>query len=235
MKSLSIISICLFLFITGTSNLQAQDSLLYYLAMGDGYTAGTHVAENQGWPAKFVEALQKSGIDIADPQILAQNGWTTSDLQKALHQTHLRPSYAIVSLLIGVNDQKENIGLDKYSQQFRHLLIKAIRLAGGYSDHVFVLSLPDYSVTPAAQKKNSAKIKQMLALYDSTNHAIAKSFGVHYINITPLTEKMKNNPNLIANDGLHPSGNEYELWVKKKIIPVMLPIINTWPRVGVSY
>lgn len=234
MRSLLIITIGLFLSITETGNLHAQDTTFAYLALGDGYTAGTNVAANQTWPVKFVKKLQKSGIDVTGPQILAKNGWTIADLQNGLKQAKLRQTYAIVSLLIGVNDQKENIALKTYKQQFQQLLIKAITLAGGYSDHIFVLSLPDYSVTPAGQKKNPAKAKRLLAKYDSTNRAIAKSFDIHYINITKLTQKMKSGTGLVAEDGIHPSGKEYKLWVKK-IMHAMLPVIKKWPRVGVSY
>jgi hypothetical protein len=36
--------------------------------------------------------------------------------------------------------------------------------------------------------------------------------GVHYIDITSISREAKNDPDLIAGDGLHPSGIQYKKW-----------------------
>lgn len=211
------------LLITGIG--QSQD--LTYLALGDSYTIGERVDENQRWPVQLTKALRDSGIAISDPTIIAKTGWTTLELEKAITQADLNPPYDLVSLLIGVNDQYDGLDFKKYPARFRLLLKKAIALVGGKKDHVLVVSIPDYSVTPFGQKKNPDAIRKQLARYNATNKLIAEKMGVHYVNITPGSREAARDSSLVAPDGLHPSGKMYTQWVEQ-IIPVVLPEIKTW-------
>lgn len=211
------------LLITGIG--QSQD--LTYLALGDSYTIGERVDENQRWPVQLSRALQDSGIAIAEPRIIAKTGWTTLELEEAIARTDLNPPYDLVSLLIGVNDQYDGLDFTKYPARFRLLLKKALALAGGKKDHVFVISIPDYSVTPFGQKKNPDAIRKQLARYNATNKSIAEKLGVYYINITPGSREAARDSSLIAPDGLHPSGKMYTQWVEQ-IIPVIFLETKTW-------
>src|SRR5262245_14740858 len=55
-----------------------------YLALGDSYTIGESVAEDQRWPVQLVARLRESGLDAADPEIIARTGWRTDDLDAAI-------------------------------------------------------------------------------------------------------------------------------------------------------
>lgn len=200
---------------------------LSYLALGDSYTIGERVEKNHRWPVQLSHALQDSGIAIAEPEIIAETGWTTLELKEAIQQADLNPPYDLVSLLIGVNDQYDGLDFSKYPPRFRFLLEKAIALAGGKKDHVFVVSIPDYSATPFGQKKNPNRIKKQLDRYNATNRSIAEKMGVHYVNITPGSREAARDLSLVAPDGLHPSGKMYARWVEQ-IIPVILPEIKKW-------
>ncbi|MEZ4687550.1 MAG: hypothetical protein R3B47_16245 [Bacteroidia bacterium] len=59
--------------------------------------------------------------------------------------------YSLVSLLIGVNDQYQGSTVASYAPRFEALLQRAIALAGGDKNRVFVLSIPDYAYTPYGQ------------------------------------------------------------------------------------
>ncbi len=221
-------NITLFILLFISSQVCAGQEKITYLAHGDSYTIGESVTPAQRWPVQLVKALRDSGIAIADPQIIAETGWTTTDLKNAIKESDLNPPYDLVSLLIGVNDQYQNRNIEKYPERFRSLLGKAIRLAGNRPQHVFVVSIPDYSVTPFGQKRNPEKISSELNRYNSINRKIADSLGVTYVNITPISQRAASNPKLIAQDGLHPSGKMYELWVEK-ILEKLLPVIKEWP------
>ncbi|HEY2727848.1 MAG TPA: SGNH/GDSL hydrolase family protein, partial [Parafilimonas sp.] len=101
---------------------------------------------------------------------------------------------------------------DGYRVHFNQCLLKAIALAGNKRDHVFVLSIPDYSVTPFAANSDTAEIRKEIDEFNAIDKAVALSFNISYTNITPLTREMKNDASLIAFDGLHPSGKEYAKW-----------------------
>ncbi len=213
----------LFLFWQGCG---AQEKLTY-LALGDSYTIGESVEPSERWPVQLVEALRDSGVVVSNPVIIAQTGWTTTDLKNAIEESELNPPYDLVSLLIGVNDQYQNRDISKYPQRFSWLLEKAIALAGNRPGHVFVVSIPDYGVTPFGQKRDPEEISRELARYNAINRRIADSLEVMYINITPISKRAATNEALIAEDELHPSGRMYELWVEK-IVPKLLAKIREW-------
>lgn len=209
---------------------KSQSTALSYLALGDSYTIGESVNKNRRWPVQLVDTLRKSGVNISNPRIIAKTGWTTTELKQAINNANLKnPPYDLVSLLIGVNDQYDGLDFEPYPERFEYLLNKAIELAGGRPEHVFVVSIPDYSVTPFGQNKNPEKISRELDKYNATNKTIADRLGVRYVNITPGSKKAADDKTLIANDGLHPSGKMYSQWVDE-IVPVVLPEIIKWEK-----
>ncbi|MBA3673921.1 MAG: hypothetical protein H0W75_03035 [Chitinophagaceae bacterium] len=122
-----------------------------YLALGDSYTIGQSVAEAERFPNQTVALLRAQNIKINDPKIIATTGWTTKNLIDALNATPPQNNYDVVSLLIGVNNQYQGRSIDEYKTEFTLLLNRAIQYAANKPTHVFVLSIPDYSVTPFAQ------------------------------------------------------------------------------------
>ena len=136
---------------------QAVGAALRILALGDSYTIGESVPTSQRWPVQLAEGLRAKGVTFAEPEIIARTGWTTDDLQQAVTQADLDPLYDLVFLFIGVNDQYRGCSVDGYRPRFRKLLDKAISLAGNRPGRVVVLSIPDYSVTPFAKKRNSRR------------------------------------------------------------------------------
>ena len=100
-----------------------------------------------------------------------------------------------------------------YAPEFEELLNTAISLAGGIKSNVFVVSIPDYGYTPFG-KGNQPTISQALNSFNSTNKAISEKLGIKYFNITDISRNGLDHPELVANDGLHPSGLMYAQWVE---------------------
>ncbi|MGV3658454.1 MAG: SGNH/GDSL hydrolase family protein [Chitinophagaceae bacterium] len=183
-----------------------------YLALGDSYTIGEAEPITQSFPYQTVQLLRQQGLDVAAPEIVARTGWTTDELQAAVNNYTFSEGYDFVSLLIGVNNQYRGYSLDVYQKEFETLLQLAIPFARNKKGHVAVLSIPDYSVTTFAQEKDPAKIQKEIETFNAANKAIAEAHSIHYINITESTRQAKNNVNLLASDGLHPSAEEYKKW-----------------------
>src|SRR5437867_870540 len=129
-----------------------------YLALGDSYTIGEGVAEQERWPVQLVRLLRHRGVAIADPEIIARTGWTTEELAAAIAQHPPRGPYALVSLLIGVNDQYRGGDPEAYRPRFAALLAQAISFAGNDARRVIVLSIPDWGVSPFAAGGDRARI-----------------------------------------------------------------------------
>lgn len=193
-----------------TANLKGPYS---YLALGDSYTIGESVELANSFPYQLKTALANSGYNITAPKTIAVTGWTTSDLISAISQANLTRQYDIVTLLIGVNNQYQGLSQSEYRTQFVQLLNTAIAFAGGNKQKVFVLSIPDYSVTPFAASPDKAKIASEIDQFNNINQSESTQAGVHYVNITSISRQAATDPTLIAFDGLHPSAKMYALWV----------------------
>ena len=188
-----------------------------YLALGDSYTIGTGLVNvNNNYPIQLVDSLNSKHpeFDGADPRIIARNSWTTGDLLFATDTAKIDTTYQLVSLLIGVNNQYQNRPINEYSEEFETLLNRAIQYADNDTSRVFVLSIPDYGVTPFGSS-NAEEIAEEIDLFNGVNQSITDNYGVSYFNITEISRMAADDASLIAPDDLHPSGEMYALWIEE--------------------
>lgn len=192
-----------------------------YLALGDSYTIGESVPQEQSFPYQLTQRVNATALKVNVPNIIAVTGWTTDDLINAIDQSDIKTNkYDLVTLLIGVNDQYQGMSRQNYKTKFLQLLNTAIGFANGDANRVFVLSIPDYGVTPFAAGQDHV-IGPEIDQFNAINRAASLNAGVHYIDITPESREAANNPDLIAADGLHPSGQMYAKWIDLLAPPVL--------------
>ena len=191
-------------------------SHLKYLALGDSYTIGEAVQANERWPHQLVELLNSEGINIELPEIIAVTGWTTDELQTAIVEKQPTNDHDLVSLLIGVNNQYRNYPIEIYRKEFTELLNSAI----SFGKKIFVVSIPDYGVTPFGKEKEPEKIATEVDDYNGIAKGICGSLNVPFIDITRASKLAKSNPKMTASDGLHPTGEMYSLWANE-VFPVV--------------
>jgi lysophospholipase L1-like esterase len=184
------------------------------LCLGDSYTIGESVSVAERWPVQLAARLRERGMEVADPAIIAQTGWTTDELDGAIDQANPKGPFDIVTLLIGVNNQYRGRSAEEYRQEFRGLLNRAIGFADGNARRVIVLSIPDWGVTPFAGERNRAEIGREIDEFNRINKEETRRAGARYLDITPISREAAGNPALTAGDGLHPSGEMYRRWVE---------------------
>lgn len=189
-----------------------KDHKFSYLALGDSYTIGESVPQDDRWGEQLVDLLREQNIDVGDPVTIARTGWTTSDLAGAIKKSNPEPGFDLVSLLIGVNNQYRGQSLATYRTEFRDLLQTAIRLAGSNPNNVVVLSIPDWGATPFGSRSNPQQIAQEIDAFNAVAKDEAQKAGVAFVNITPLTRQFGNDASYVANDGLHYSGKMHREW-----------------------
>ena len=129
-----------------------------YLALGDSYTIGEQVAFAENFPNQTVLQLRKAGFTFSAAEIIAKTGWTTDELDAAIDVANILKQYDIVSLLIGVNNQYRGRSVNNFKIEFEHLLQRAIQFAGNKPHRIFVLSIPDWGVTPFADGRDRKQI-----------------------------------------------------------------------------
>ncbi len=191
-----------------------------FLALGDSYTIGSSVSESERWPNQLVDTLQELGYLTTELNNIAVRGWTTGNLISSLEAEKPEENYNLVSLLIGVNNQFQGRSEVEYQSEFDFLLNEAIRYAQGKTENVVVLSIPDYQYTPFGQ--NFVAVSFEINQFNAINEAVTGRYGVTYVNITDISRRGLDEPDLVASDGLHPSGKMYKEWVVRLLESIEL-------------
>ena len=185
-----------------------------YLAIGDSYTIGEAVPLEGGFPHQLTTILKDNGLDVGRPHIIAKTGWTTSELQEAIKKANLSEQFTVVTLLIGVNNQYRGESREKYRKEFKELLQTAISFTNGNKAGVFVVSIPDWGLTPYGKEsgRDIPAISLDIDAFNAINKEETLSQGVSYTDITPGSHLVVSDKELVASDGLHPSAKMYQQW-----------------------
>jgi lysophospholipase L1-like esterase len=194
-------------------SIKASESPFTYLALGDSYTIGESVPADQSFPNLLASELTAQKYPVDTPMIIAVTGWTTDELINAIASSGITDKkFDFVTLLIGVNDQYQQLSQDNYRAKFQQVLGEAIKFAGGNKNRVFVLSIPDWGLTPFGAGRRG-NIGPQIDQFNAINKQISDLASVNYINVTAISRLAEKNPSLIASDRLHPSEKMYRLWV----------------------
>ncbi|TDE05120.1 SGNH/GDSL hydrolase family protein [Flavobacterium hiemivividum] len=197
--------------------IQTRDNQIRYLALGDSYTIGQSVCQSCRFPVQLQQSLENTNTKNSfSLKIIAQTGWTTSDLISAINSQNLISDYDLVTLLIGVNNQYQRRPFSLFEKEFPELVNKSIALAKGNKTNLIVVSIPDYAYTPFGQGSSSpATISAEIDNYNTFAKNYCEARNIRFINITDITRKGLTNKSLVTNDGLHPSEEAYRLFVER--------------------
>ncbi len=205
----------------GPSTSSTPEDPVRLVALGDSYTIGTSVTEAERWPNQLRDRIE--GIEIAGN--LAVNGYTSRDvIDRELPELEaLRPD--LVTLLIGVNDVVQGVPEERYGENVEILLEELLGLVP--SNRIVCVATPDYTVTPqgaafgdpAQQHAGIVRANQILG-------DACRSRGAAFVEETfEISRQAAHDPSLVADDGLHPSGLQYERWVEA-IAPIVRDLLS---------
>ena len=196
-----------------------RESPYSFIALGDSYTIGEGVNEDERGPNQFVDVAYENGVDFDQPMIIAETGWKTYDLLNAINQTNFTKKYDYISLLIGVNNQFNSRPIDEFEEDLNKLMdeMKRIKKNDG---SIIIISIPDWGYTPFGESSDMSDISEQINLFNSSLRKFATTNGLKYVDVTEISRRGINEPDLITNDNLHPSGIMYLEWAKK--------IYNIW-------
>jgi lysophospholipase L1-like esterase len=157
-----------------------------------------------------------NSYDSFSIKLIAQTGWTTTNLKSAIAAENLSSDYDLVTLLIGVNNQYQNKPFSLYQQEFPELVNQAIGFVKGNKNNLIVVSIPDYAYTPYGN--GNTTISTEIDTYNTFAENYCNANNITFINITDITRLGLLQPELVANDGLHPSTIAYSKFVTR-IVP----------------
>ena len=191
------------------------------LFLGDSYTVGTGILSEQSWPAQLVKRLNRRGANLADPELIAMNGWTTGDLLEALDRNAPAGPFDLVSILIGANNQYQGRAMGEYRMHLAALVERALGWVEHRALRVLVVSIPDWGVSPFAEGRNRSEIGLEIDDFNRVNLEEAGRRGVLYCGITEISRAFADQPETFADYGLHPNAAHYEAWLSK-----LYPFVN---------
>lgn len=196
-----------------------------YVALGDSYTAGEGVSREEAWPSLLTYDLQRHGVPIDLIANVAKTGWLTQhvlELELPVFSEY-QPTFA--TLLIGTNDWVQEVRNDVFAKNLQQIL-DAMQKILPDPKKILLLTTPDFSVTQVGQIFASGRdITVGVEGFNSVIKNEAKKRMLPVVDIFPLSSGMKDDPALVALDGLHPSAKEYVLW-EKEIFPEALKLLQ---------
>lgn len=192
-----------------------------FLALGDSYTVGEGLPAGQAWPHRLRASLHGAPVEPADIDVIAVTGWSADELLAALDLRELACPYALVSLMIGVNDQYRDREVAEHLPYFNTLLSRAVACADGDPSRVFVVSIPDWGVSPFARsdRRDGAAIAAAIDAYNQAQRELCGLRGIAYADITPCSRACGGRADAFVDDGLHPSAGQHGRWLEM-IVPV---------------
>lgn len=210
MTKISIIFLC----VLTMSFIQTDKKAISYVALGDSYTicTGTN-SEVEHWPNILSKHLSDEGIItnlIINP---ARNGFTTQNvIDNELPVLTKLKNVDLVTLLIGVNDWVRGIDSNTFHKNLI-TIIESVQKKLSNKNNLVLITIPDFGVTPqGALYSNGRNISNGISEFNQVIKSEAKQRNLVCIDIFPVSKKMKDNNELVAADGLHPSAKEYAIW-----------------------
>jgi lysophospholipase L1-like esterase len=186
-----------------------------YVALGDSYTIGTSVEAVDRFPDQLARKIP--GLELVAN--LGVNGYTTADLIRDELPALNGFAPELVTLLIGVNDVVQGIPPVTYEANVAQIL--DVLLAALPADRLVIVSIPDYTVTPAGADYGDPSANHA-AIVDANGilQRLATERGIPFVDIFDISLGAATDRSLVAGDGLHPSGAQYSMWVDR-IAPVI--------------
>ena len=194
------------------------------LSLGDSYTIGTSVCETCRYPVQLKDSLTNNIANSTfNLEIIAQAGWTTTNLINAISDNNPPNNFDLVTLLIGVNNQYQGKPFSLYQQEFPQLVNTAIEKASGNNSNLIVVSIPDYAFTPFGN--GNTTISEEIDTYNNFAENYCEQNNISYVYITDITREGLSDPSLVASDNLHPSELAYSKFVER-ILPIAIEKIE---------
>lgn len=187
-----------------------------YVALGDSYTIGTSIEAVERWPNQLVERVPRLDL-VAN---LGVNGYTSADLidQELPQLDGLNPEF--VTLQIGVNDVVQGVSDTQYAGNVS--VIMDDLLARIAPEWILCVATPDYTVTPSGGDfGDPAEQSDAIVRVNAIMREACEQRGARFVpEIFEISQGTSEDRSLVADDGLHPSGRQYALWVEA-IAPVV--------------
>ena len=204
---------------------RGEPAKIRYVAIGDSYSIGEGARPNEAWPAVLTRHLRAEGLRIELVANPSRTGWTTQQAIERELPVLVNAGATFATLQIGVNDWVQGVDEKAFRNRFVLLVDRMLKVLGR-KDRLLVVTIPDFGITPTGPRYARGRdISAGIAAFNQIMVEEAKKRGVRTVDVFDLSKQMRNDPSLVARDGLHPSAKEYAEW-EKIIFPVALELLK---------
>jgi acyl-CoA thioesterase I len=227
MKTLVLLWLAIFVIAmtSAPGKINKQTERIRYVAIGDSYSIGEGASPDESWPALLTGHLNANGLHVDLVANPSRTGWTT---QQAIDQElpiflSAKPDFA--TLQIGVNDWVQGIDAETFRKHFALLADRMLAVLPN-KNRLLVVTIPDFGVTPTGPRyARGRNISNGILSFNKIIAEEATKRGLRVVDVFPVSEKMGDDPSLVARDGLHPSAKAYADW-ERIIFPVVSELLT---------
>jgi len=192
--------------------------------LGDSYTICTGANESESWPTILTNNLNEKGIKTSLLFNPAKNGFTSQNLIDIELPKFDKSDCNFASILIGVNDWVREVSKEDFHSNLNYILDHVSKKIG--NKRIVLITIPDFGVTPQGSLYGAGRdIYKGISEFNEIIKTEAKQRDIICVDVFKTSLAMKNHPDLIAKDGLHPSAKEYAEW-EKLIFPATLKLLS---------
>ena len=225
-----LVFVAVIIFFSPGMRLSAQENKeIRFIPIGDSYTIGAGASAQESWPALLTSHLKSEGFDIHLANNPAHAGWTTVHAIKLELPALKEGSPNFVTLMIGVNDWTQGMEGAEFRRNFAYLL-DAIQVELKGKGQLLVVNIPDFSMTPSGKAFGRERdISHGIGEFNQIIVDESHKRGLSVVDVYSASQKMRDNPAMIAADGLHPSAKGYLLF-EEAIYPAARKLLENFHR-----
>ena len=184
---------------------QVSNSQITYVAIGasDTFGIGTSDPYTQNWPTDLAEKLGQKVhlINLGIP------GITLHDALNLELPVALDSHSELVTIWLGVNDLVNHVPISSYSHDLDFMLMRL--RSHEPSAHILIANIPDLTILPYFTSYNQQLLHQQIEQYNATIVHEAQQYHAILVNLSQQNYNLKDHPEYISNDGLHPTDLGY--------------------------
>jgi lysophospholipase L1-like esterase len=184
---------------------QVSNSQITYVAIGasDTFGIGTSDPYTQNWPTDLAEKLGQKVhlINLGIP------GITLHDALNLELPVALDSQSELVTIWLGVNDLANHVPISSYSHDLDFMLMRL--RSHEPSAHILIANIPDLTILPYFTSYNQQLLHQQIEQYNATIVHEAQQYHAILVNLSQQNYNLKDHPEYISNDGLHPTDLGY--------------------------
>jgi lysophospholipase L1-like esterase len=190
-------------------NNAGNDKSIIYVSLGDSLTAGVGVADyEESYPYLIAEKLAvKNSIILENNSV---PGFTSENVENALLPLAVSEKPDIVTLLVGINDIRDNVSKEKFQENYDQI-IKTLKQET--SAKIYVINIPFIGsgklISPPYNYYFDLKTKEFNKIIEE----LAQKNNVQYIDLySPTAEEYGKSDSYYSIDLFHPSAEGYAIW-----------------------